>query len=135
MKGYVNSISNDSVLLNVTNLSINSIIDDSSKEMVYNWENENKLKSISQSDILYLTRYKSKKAKKIRNALSITGGILLFGGAITTLNTLLVGKKGNRKDLLIIGGIEAGAGIILGLSSVKKDYYFKNTDDPWRFSN
>jgi hypothetical protein len=135
MRGNIKSINGDSVMINVSNLSINNVINDSNKAMTYNWENENKLKSISKKDIIHLTRYKSKRERKFRNGLSATGAILLVGGAITALNTLMVEKKGNRKNLLLLGSIEMGAGFIIGLSSVKKKYYFKNSDDPWEFSN
>lgn len=131
--GSIESISADSVIINTTNLRIRSSLGDTSKELIYDWEDESRRKSILKNDILYLTRYKSSQGKKVKTILSFAGGVLIVGGAITTLNALLISKNDNRKNHLAVGGLEMGLGVVLGMASAKKRHYFK-TMDPWSFS-
>jgi hypothetical protein len=63
----------------------------------------------------------------------ITGGILFFGGTMTALNTLIAGGEENKKTLYLVGGVQAGTGLILTFSSRPGKYAFKHTVDPWGF--
>ena len=129
--GSIKSIIGDSVLLHISNLRIKNNNDEISKEMQFHWEADNKLQWISQKDILHLIHYKSSKGIKIRKAKAISGVLLVCGGAISMINTLITGNKEIRNKSLTLGGIEMGAGFIIGMLSTKTKYRFRDTDDPW----
>jgi hypothetical protein len=131
--GNIESVNKDSILVRADILMLSRDFEKGRTDFKDDWNWYNRLNSIAKSDISYLTRHKSKKHKKLKNSLTIGGGILLFTGVGTALNTFVVSGQKNRKNLLLSGGAQFGTGLILAISANSKKYRFKNTDDPWKF--
>ena len=82
-------------------------------------------------DELYSLRgYKSNKKKKTRQNLQIWGGILLTTGLITLANSYDIDDTSFREGVLLSGGIQVGASILIFALSSKKKYLVR---DGWRF--
>lgn len=133
MIGRISRVSEDSIEIDMESYYLRKDFTKDRRNIGLDLRNQNNLISVSKNDILSIKNLKSEKKIKIRKALSIYGGILMVGGAVTALNALVFKKNGNQKQLLIAGGVQFSAGLILGLSSPAKKYYFKNTDNPWKF--
>jgi|GEM_PF-2949095 len=135
IKGSIKSIKEDSIIIEISELKTVFIDDDidMNKELLYDWKNENKLKSFHQNDIYVLKKYKSEKAIKTKKNLTAIGGILVLSGVFTSLNTLIFSNKANRKNLLIASAVQFGFGLTLAIAQSPKKHYFKKVDDPWRF--
>lgn len=134
MFGNIVSVNKDSILMNVNEYSLHTKSKLSNHVMIFDWEEGPQLLSVSKKAIAYLSIYKSKKKVKTKENLSLIGGLLIVGGTLTAVNTLLVGDKGHKKNLLIAGGVQVGLGLTLAIASgSKKKYYFKGTGDPWKF--
>jgi len=131
--GSFKSESKDSVEFDfstaVISRTLNSYLVDSSPSYL----NDNSHKKVAKNDILYITRYKSKKKKKTREIFVGVAAVLTVGGLLTTLNSLVLADN-NKRELLIAGGIQFGIGVALGISLEKKRKEFKSTDDPWGFN-
>jgi len=130
--GKIISASKDSIEVEMKNLIINKDYSKSST-IEFDFDNHNNIQKLSKADILMITNYKQEKGKKFKNFLSGTGAMFFVGGALTTINALAFNKGDNRGKFLLIGGIQVGAGIILGISSGHKNYYFQGNGNPWKF--
>ncbi len=89
---------------------------------------------IARRDIHNVRVFKTQKSRKQKFNRFAFGGILLFTGAATALNTFAVSKNGtNRENLLYSAAAQASVGIGLMIFNAPRSYQFKETDEPWRF--
>lgn len=131
--GQILSVEKDSISFQISTLEKHIKQDGFENNNVSEWDSNQPINMIAKEDILFLSKYKSAKNKKIRDGLSITGGILIFTGLTTTLNATLVKKKGGRENVFYSGITQFGVGIILASFYRSKKYYMKTCSDPWRF--
>ena len=133
MFGYLDSVRGDSIYMKVNTMNINKSKDGLSLSEAYQFEKLDIIQAIPKDDILYMKIYKSKKSQKRSNAFALVGGLLIISGSVTALNTFLVKDKSNKRNLFIAGGIQIGAGFILGISTNPSKYHFKKVNDPYKF--
>ena len=129
--GTFKSVKGDSLFLQLSSLVDHRLIDDASIEQSLLFHSNVRNYPVSTNQIVFLKRYKSDKSRKARQKLGVAGGILLFTGAATALNALVVKGKSNKNNLLLSGGLQIGLGIGFGIASTAKKYYLKNRSDQW----
>ncbi len=89
--------------------------------------------SFAKQEVYSISYYKSEKNKKFRDNMFRTGAILFLGGAFTAANSLIF-QTNRSRDLLIASGAQMGAGIVLSLGFMRKNYYFKSIKYPWKIN-
>ncbi|HRW75242.1 MAG: hypothetical protein H6568_11865 [Lewinellaceae bacterium] len=89
---------------------------------------------VSVDRIVRLESYKSMKNKKAHRNLAIAGGLLMFTGAATALNAILMKGQSNKRTLLLSGGLQFGLGIGFAVASRPNRYYLHHRPDPWVIS-
>ena len=102
--GTFKSVKGDSLFLQLSSLVDHRLIDDASIEQSLLFHSNVRNYPVSTNQIVFLKRYKSDKSRKARQKLGVAGGILLFTGAATALNALVVKGKSNKNNLLLSGG-------------------------------
>lgn len=92
--------------------------------------------SIAKKDVFDLQNYQSYKKEKSKSKVAKIGAVLMATGLITLAHTALVDGRDNRRNLLISGGVQTGAGLVMAISATSKRYKFKEAEGRrnWRFN-
>ncbi len=128
--GYLLSTSQDSVKFNFLNSEITKelSLDKNDSSLNTGLFDYNPYKTIAKEDLLYITNFKSEKAKKNSSNRAGIGALLGIGGLVTILNAVFLDN--NQRELFIIGGSQIAVGLTLGISSANKKKTFVGKD-PW----
>lgn len=131
--GALKDVSDDSIAIQAKYYRITTNFYNPNAVLEPNIEYNNHLVMINKKDISDVRKFKSLKDIKRKTNLSRLGGVLFISGGITALNALLFANGKSRTNLLIASGVQAVAGISLGIATHPKKHKFKKTDDPWKF--
>ncbi len=128
--GSVTRISGDSITVGLTNYHSHN----NWEKSVY-WNDIHEFKtpsefSFSVKDLEVMHFYKSQKAEKRRRRVGNFGAFLMVSGVGTLISMAVVPDKTSRGNLLISGVVQIGGGLILGVSSVPRQYKF-NVENGW----
>jgi len=132
MTGKFVGTTKDSLLFNANYFQFTKCFDCQDCFIDPNYLNDESNKMIAKSDVLNFTKYNSLASKKTKNAMVIIGGIIMIGGALTTINALVIGGE-NKNNYLVAGGAQLATGLIIGFSFNQSSYEFKKKNDPWKF--
>ncbi|MCC6410203.1 MAG: hypothetical protein IT270_01010 [Saprospiraceae bacterium] len=130
-EGAFTRISADSLEMHTGTVKARNIVGPITVEQDYVY-NAKALTTVAVRDIRYLQHYKSKKTYESKKSWNIAGGILILTGAFTALDFIIVDDKESRKELLVYGGIQVGAGIAIAALSSSKKHYFKENERVWK---
>ncbi len=131
--GYINQETSDSIGINAKNVVIYQNIDEVELTTITNPTKDYSHMMVSKNDIYSITYFKSEKHKKRKSAFIGVGISLLFTGIVTAANYFVVSKSDNRRNLLYSGAAQFGIGVGFLIAAKRKQYKFKDADNPWRF--
>ncbi len=132
--GELLDVTTDSVILNIDYLNIVRTSDNQIIENKYQYKDISHRKAFSKNSLTSLKNFKTKKYDKSYKNRQIASALLLVTGLTTTLTSLFVKDKDNRKGILIAGVIQLGGSIGLGVIPDKKVYHLKDKNDLWSIS-
>jgi len=129
--GKLISISNDSMTLQLSSYTKKRNEENFEGANIFNLQAWPMKATIAQKEIVYLKNFKSYKSRNRKDGFQIAGGILLFTGAVTALNTFVVKDKSNKGNLLLSGGAQVGLGIGFLIAGSSKKYNLRNNEEIW----
>ncbi|HFA50954.1 MAG TPA: hypothetical protein ENJ95_18240 [Bacteroidetes bacterium] len=132
MTGTLSGLNKDSIRLRLSKYTQMTVAEDLSSDHTITYKNDLNFGSLAKKDIYSLVKYKSLKSKKRKNNFGIAGGILLFTGVTTALNSFIVSDKDSKRDILLSGAAQVGLSItFLAFNSTPK-YKFRGDGNIWR---
>lgn len=130
--GFYHHVQSDSLYLLLTSLSNRTILGKDNFEQSLLFNTLEPSYPIALDDIYQLKRYKSKESMHRNKRLGTFGGMLIFTGAVTSLNSLVVKDRSNKRALLVSGGLQICLGVGLAVGSNARSYPFKGQVNNWR---